>query len=448
MYAFGDADKLPVSLPAAISGLNLVGSIAVWISLLIYLFLGSLWAENVLGFKLTDVRGLSLLNLSFYFLLLAWAGEVIKKKTVFQASRVNATLILFMLVMITSIAVKQFIGQIPSPGLLWELSHLKGTLTPLLVFFAFYNVLNTERDCHKALRALLIFVLIAVVTAVAVSLGMISFGMRWLSGGGDRGAGFTEPNQDAAMLVLFMPLLYSQFLSPGSKTGRLFAGGFLFLAFASLVFTGSRGGAISLVAATIVYVIAATRRGFIRVGSSIFVFLVVLPLLASLALFAAPSNIRESVMTRFDPSQSQDSTELTSGRDIIWAQGFELFLENPVVGYGQATFIPLMKSRYAIWANSHNDYLLYLVHYGLIGLSLFAATLWLLLQESRRLCNMAEKPSTRMLALSYMAGLCGYAVAIFGVNIIHPQLLFWLYSAVVMKLLFIERQRLRRSAVE
>jgi O-antigen ligase len=163
------------------------------------------------------------------------------------------------------------------------------------------------------------------------------------------------------------------------------------------------------------------------------VLLVGIPVLGASAYFFAPSHVKEIVVNRFDISKVRDRDELTSGRNILWANGFQLFLESPLFGHGLATFIPLMKKNFHVYGNSHNDYLLYLVHYGVIGLGLFLMVLWSIFRESMHIVRHTSDAELRILSLSYFAGLSGYAVAMFGVNVIQPQFLFWVYTAVLLK---------------
>jgi O-antigen ligase len=139
-------------------------------------------------------------------------------------------------------------------------------------------------------------------------------------------------------------------------------------------------------------------------------------------------------------------SELTSGRTLLWSRGFKLFLESPIYGHGQDTFIPLMKKNFRIWGNSHNDYLLYAVHFGLIGLAIFLLIYFSLYREAKNLINAATDKKIKFIAISYLAGLASYMVAMFGVNIIQPRYLFWAYSAVVLK--YAQLESVKSGSVE
>ncbi len=400
--------------------------------LLFYFFLLALWLEIVLGFKLTQVTGLSLHNIAFYLLFLAWAIKVIRKKKIFEPNRVNKYILLLFAVVCVSIPVKFLLNEVPDISLFKEIVSLKGWVDPILLFLILYNTINDEKSSRWVMAGLIVFLVVTMISAIGISTGLFQLGRLKVVHGG-RSEGFVEPNQYAAYLVLFFPVLFSGALFADTKKKQILFVLLIFIAFVSLLITGSRGGAISFVFATCVYLFIFSRSGLIRPGVLILSLAVVVSILGASTFILAPKNIQDLVVERFDPAKAKSADEYTSGRLTLWSEGIKLFYKSPIFGHGQATFIPLMKKNFHIWGNSHNDYLLYLVQYGVIGLGLFLMVLWSLFRESWAVAKSAANQRIRCLILSYIVGFAGYALAMFGVNVIQPRFLFWAYSAVVLR---------------
>lgn len=398
---------------------------------LFYFFLCAFWLENVIQLKIATIIGLSLQNIIFFLLFLVWAITCIKKRKIFESNRVNKYLFLLFVVICVSIPLKYLLNEVPDLNLFEEMVSLKELLNPILLFFIFYNLINDMKSCKHVMAGLIVFLIITMISTFAISTGLFQFG--YLNVVSKRSSGFGEPNQYASYLVLFLPLLFSGALFADTKKKRTLSVAVNIVALICLLMTGSRGGVISLFFCVCVYLFVFSRQGLIRPIVFILVLLVGIPVLGASAYFFAPSHVKEIVVNRFDISKVRDRDELTSGRNILWANGFQLFLESPLFGHGLATFIPLMKKNFHVYGNSHNDYLLYLVHYGVIGLGLFLMVLWSIFRESMHIVRHTSDAELRILSLSYFAGLSGYAVAMFGVNVIQPQFLFWVYTAVLLK---------------
>ena len=400
--------------------------------ILFYFFLFTFWLENVFGFSLSPIKGLSLLNVSYYLLLFNWGASALRKRVLFEPNSVNKYLSILACVIVTSIPIKLGLREVDNISLMGELLNLKGWLNPILLFFILYNTLDKEHHCSLALLGLILFMGVVSISTIAAQAGLVHLpGTKVMAG---RAAGFAEPNQLAACLVLFLPILASGVLFGDGKRKKLFSLILILLLLIALVITGSRGGIIALGCCILVYFWIFSRKRLLRFSSLLFTVFLAFPLLMVSVFVLTPETVRESVATRFDPSTAANASELTSGRTTLWVNGFQLFLQSPLYGHGMATFVPLMKKNFPIWANSHNDYLLYLVHHGIVGLGLFLLVLGSLFHQSWQITNRAEDRATSILALSYFSGLAGFAVAMFGVNIIQPLYLFWAYSAIVLKI--------------
>jgi len=123
----------------------------------------------------------------------------------------------------------------------------------------------------------------------------------------------------------------------------------------------------------------------------------------------------------------------TSGRTTLWRQGLQLFFERPLLGHGHDTFVPLSKSRFPMWGNSHNEYLLYLVNYGIIGFLIFLIIFYKIYRYTSQQLAGTSDPAKQQLLISYLAGLAGFVSCMFGVNVMVINYPFWIYTAAIFK---------------
>jgi O-antigen ligase len=398
-----------------------------------YVFLVALWSETVLGYNLSIERGLSYLNVAFYPLLLGWVFLSIRTKKLFEGGRVNKFVGLLFFIVCLSILVSFIRAENGQLSLYNEIILFKRWVLPFLVFLILYRCLSEEKHCFYVCGGLVIFLVVTLFTTIGTISGLLELGASRIHISGVRVAGFVESNQYAAFLVLFIPLFISGTYFSGKANKKVLYGTLLLLSLICLIVTASRGGGIALFCSVLVYFYLFCQERLIRFRVALLLLVIGIPLFLVFAFTFAPEDVRVAVSERFDPSRAEDAREFTSGRTDLWTNGIELFLRKPVLGHGQDTFIPLMKKNFVIWGNSHNDYLSYLVHFGIIGLSVFLLLLWSLFREARVIARNVTDMRIRVLSLSYISGLSGYVVAMFGVNIIQPQFLFWGYTAAVLK---------------
>jgi O-antigen ligase len=159
----------------------------------------------------------------------------------------------------------------------------------------------------------------------------------------------------------------------------------------------------------------------------------VIIMMGATSFMLVPSDVKQIVITRFDPRESEDVYEYTRGRTLLWSNGLKMFMERPIFGHGANTFVPLMKKKFQILGNSHNDYLLHLVHYGLVGLLIFVLILVKVFQHIWYRIKTVNDLWSKRLYISYLAGFSGYAVSMLSVNVIIPRLIFWLYTGLIYK---------------
>ena len=104
------------------------------ISFLIYALIAVFWAENVLKFSLTNVKGLSLLNLVVYFMIVVWAAKYTIRKKLFLPNNLNKYVILLILLGVFAAFNKIWSGELSNEGLFGELIISKNYADPIIVF--------------------------------------------------------------------------------------------------------------------------------------------------------------------------------------------------------------------------------------------------------------------------------------------------------------------------
>jgi len=399
--------------------------------ILVYLFLFVFWAERVLGLGFSQIKGLSFLNMCYYLLLLAWALKIVKKRKVFEPNNVNKYLILMIVVVLVSIPIKILLDEIPNISLMGEIIMAKNWTNPLILFFILVNIIDNEKACNNIQMGLVLFLLFTVLSMLLIIYEVVEIGTLRVDSG--RSAGFSEANQYAAFLVLFIPLLFSFFLNQKSSLPKAISAFILIITLIGLFVTGSRGGTLSFLLSIIVYLLILKREKMIRIATVIFIVLTLL-VVGGISYVVVPVIVREGVSTKFDPSDCDDLNDYTSGRIGLWHNGIKLFIESPIFGHGQQTIVPLSKLRgFPTAGNSHNDYILHAVQYGSIGLVIFLMLFTKVFQHVWHHFNITTDSWSKYLYASYLAGFLGYAFAMFSVNLFAPRYLFWMYTAIIYK---------------
>ena len=398
-------------------------------TILIYSLLFAFWAERVLGFTLTQVRGLSLMNLNIYLLALVWALAVVRKRKLFEPTSVNKYLILMFFVDVNSVLVKIALSEIQNINILDELIAVKNWANPFLLFFIIFNTVHDENTCKRILLGLVVLLVVTVSTTLLITFGGIEIGMLEVRED-QRSSGFANPVEYASYLVLFTPLLFSLLLFEKRVLVKMAVGLILIMTLCALFTTGSRGGALSFLVGVSVLIFILKRYRMIS-ATWLAPVVIVAMMLGSYAV--VPSKVKRAVMERFDPQTSGDLYEYTSGRTKIWRCGLGLFMERPFFGHGRASFSPLIIERCKIRAVAHNQYLSHLVQYGLIGLAIFVALLVRVFQDVKNHFRTTLDPWRKKLYSCYLAGFLGYAFSMLGLNVYFSRYFFWMYTAVILK---------------
>jgi len=401
--------------------------------ILIYFLLFVFWAELALGLNLSHIKGLSFFNLSIYLLLFAWGFKIITQKRLFESNSVNKYIILLSLVVLFSILVKLFLGEIPNISIREEIVSFKKWVTPFFLFFILVNIIDDEKTLKGTVRGLIILLAVTAITAPLISKNILNIGHVSQSFKG-RAAGFGGENAFASYLVMFIPLVLTYFLFSKKRMHRAAGGVLLFFTFIALVTTGSRGGLFSFLFAMAVYMVILKKQKMIRLPGIIAAFLAVL-IISSISFALAPSAPKDILIERLDPTRLEEGEGLdkyTAGRTMLLRYGIQLFFESPIYGHGQNSFEQLVE-KYGITAVAHNAYLSYLVEFGLIGLTFFVMLLIKIFQHAWKHLNETPHAWDKLFYVSYLAGFCGYCFSLLALNEGQPRYIFWIYTAVILK---------------
>jgi O-antigen ligase len=227
------------------------------------------------------------------------------------------------------------------------------TLIQLLIFFTVSCSLLSQSD-RILRRALLTFAASCIVLAVAMALGFASDPAME----GRVTALDENPNAIADVLVFGILALTGLAYGRGQVSRRARAYFWLFSAFMFLavIRTGSRGAILALLIGFLVFTLKRARINYrLKVG-------VVIVLAAVFVVIV--SNSIESVSERWQKTFEEGDT---SGRDQIYDQGWQMFLEKPVYGWGIGHQRELGSRLGLPTRDFHNLYLHVLTQVGLIG---------------------------------------------------------------------------------
>ncbi|MCQ4294872.1 O-antigen ligase family protein [Pseudomonas stutzeri] len=176
-----------------------------------------------------------------------------------------------------------------------------------------------------------------------------------------------DPNMSAMTLI---PFIFYFLLS--RKSYVWFSLG-LFLLFATM----SRGAVLSMVVGlTCLAIFRPTRTS---IGAIAITFLlVVIGVLGMLLFDMLPINYWEQRISGFSSG---------SGRIEIWLNALEMFSLRPVTGWGGFSFRDVNQLYYDDFHFAHNTYLEVLVECGVIGLIIFATSVFLMLKRSVKMSS-------------------------------------------------------------
>ena len=232
-----------------------------------------------------------------------------------------------------------------------------------------------------------------------------------LENGGRMFGPYVNRNHFAGLMELLCPLALGMALLPEYKlTQRWFWAALAVVMGGAVMLSGSRGGALSLGLAVIVFSLLIAAQ---RAGKRAVVWILAAMFITGGAVLALD---RGELLERYEsvlrPNQFQQE-DAAAYRIGAWKDTLRLVRETPITGSGLDTFatrFPAARSFATdlIWTHAHNDFLQFLAETGLIG-GLLAA--WMLFaggREAGRNLTRASGTATGALLAAIAAGCIGF----------------------------------------
>jgi len=277
-------------------------------------------------------------------------------------------------------------------------NNLQLLVAGMLLFYLITTNLRTERDLQK-LHA---FQLASMLTMCVIGLyelnhpravvvpGWIEFhasaGEEFDTRNVRVGGPFFDYELFAEFLALTLLLVIFLMVRARSTTRRVLLGGVVLLDLFVLFTTLTRGAIFSL-AASVVYLVWLSRRRLRIVPVTILTAL-------GLALFVGMNFVVSNYTTSGDMIARLQETEFVGGvpdsRQRAWADGWERFLEKPILGHGPY-YAPQSGTRNWFWP--HNGYLYIANLVGLVGLFFYLWILWNLFRISKSRTDRLDSPN-------------------------------------------------------
>jgi len=394
-----------------------------WWAMNARVFVGLVFLTEVIleaGFRLKTnlAQGLSLKNVFLYGLLLVSLGNVFANIRRHPRVVRNAYIALLLLGLLASASV------LFAPDLqgyrqyqpLAQLLGVKGLLfDSLIVLLVFSAALPRATDYWRVI-CYIITIVAAFVALMLIEVRLPGLNLYGFVTDDQRPRGpFGEPNQTAAVLALVLPLaIVSAIRSKG--IGRFSSGFLAALIAAGLVVTGSRGG---IVAATFgLGLLAIAIRKEVGISAKVLVISAI-PVVLVVGWTLLPAQyqvlIEKRVVSIVD-TQS-DISKTSAGRTILWGEAVKQWEDAPILGHGWGYF------REATGNVTHNEFLVFLVDTGAIGLGLYLVVWSCVL----RIIFLAKRSGLgdKLVLTAYQAGIGSLLVAIFFVNLYLPWLVVW-----------------------
>jgi O-antigen ligase len=244
---------------------------------------------------------------------------------------------------------------------------------------------------------------------------------------------YVNRNHYAGLMEMLAPFALAICLSRRAGAGKKLAAGFaLLLMSASVFLSQSRGGAAALLVEMIFFTVihSSIRRRTIPGWKTVVLFVSLAALL--LWLDVSPT------LTRWTRMEG----DLQTGRLSILQDGWRMFLQKPVLGWGLGGFpyvYPQFRSFYTDYFinQAHNDYLQILVETGALGAM---AMFWFLvalyrdslgkLRRGRERTPIDSAGTVRVAALTACTGLLAHSFVDFNLHIPANAALFFTLCAV------------------
>jgi O-antigen ligase len=234
----------------------------------------------------------------------------------------------------------------------------------LLLLLIAYNLILDKRTGERAL-------LVLIISCATLGILMLSGIATDVDRGGRSSVVGADPNEIGMVLSLGVIALIGYAFNGrgrGFVTRSLIWASFGLLS-AAIVSTGSRGALVALVSGILAWgLLFGSRRQYSR-------YTVLLVAVVSIGILLSFVYSSETAMTRWDDALQKGNT---AGRDKIFSASWQMFLEQPLTGWGPVNYGFELGSRTGkLYRGAHNLYLYVLIETGLAGAIPFFGALWL-----------------------------------------------------------------------
>lgn len=398
---------------------------------LFFLLLCAFVLEFSLNVRLSMIEGLSFKNVAIYGLvLLTLVGNAMSGRPIIAPSPVTLPTIAFVAYCGISLLLTGMFKPVAGYSMMQEMLFFKAAIDPYVLLVVLISLLQDEKTVKTLLYMLVGILVVFLLITLLGSFNIISVGRVYIneSVGRSRGA-FSEWNQYPLYVASFLPLVIALLMRSRSSVGKMFYSIVLLLSGYNMLLTGSRGGLVSLIAGLGAYYLLASRRALGGKIAGVFgVYIALLVLMVAL-YYLLPQGIADNLLSKITGKffeTHNTATDYSSGRVGLWETSISAFLSSPIFGTGWRTFIPLFGG------NSHNDYLLYLVTMGVLGLYMFVFVFVRMFKAA--LQHRQRNPENRYLYNSFIGGLAAYMTGSFLVNVYTPAYFLFIYAALIVRL--------------
>lgn len=287
-------------------------------------------------------------------------------------------------------------------SLFWTFTDTGNDYLRTVLFLAFFTVVVLQVDLNRSEFEFLRFV---ICTVSAILSAMMVFGKKYQvvslvdSGRYTFGINGTEvDNNNLCLSLAFSILLVVDYLVKRKGKIKLYYIVLATLPLAAMLFTGSRGGFLGLIAGLAGYM---WIQGEGRIKPSTIFFSAVG---AVFAYFLAIQILPETLLSRFTLASVVKSGG--TGRTTIWLNALDAFwngnLLRMIVGYGFGSFPQFLKFFCGRYKAAHNDFIQILIELGVCGCIYY---IFCLCNALKRMKNKSNALSFAVIALLIIGGI-------------------------------------------
>ena len=313
-------------------------------------------------------------------------------------------------------------------------SLYKGYLPTVILAFIAGFICKSPKDIEKFLWVYVINCTLVIFMALSAGIGHFSTGVTDMY----------DVNDIAMVLVCSLPItFYLMLQQQGFK--KFILSIFMLLTVITIIKTGSRGGALGLLAIA----------GYVVLNSRSKIKALVISTIALVILFAfAPEESKERFVTMVKPETEYDQNY--GDRKQIWTRGITIALSSPLVGAGIGNYTVAdgsSKDKMGPWKAAHNSYLQIAVELGLIGFVLYVLLTigtFIKLHLMKKAVERMEPPSPVVWIIkgAELTMLAFIVTTFFLSQAYNPQFYFILAMIVAAKKMVNQQLKIQQSSAE